>query len=42
MKFIYGLNMNFVKRFTDLNRIKSDTRMFLNPFNCDINDVPLN
>uniref|UniRef100_A0A0K2V473 GTF2I repeat domain containing 2B [Jaculus jaculus] n=1 Tax=Lepeophtheirus salmonis TaxID=72036 RepID=A0A0K2V473_LEPSM len=36
-----GVRKGFLKRFLDLDRIGRDIFLFQNPFDCNLNDVPV-
>ncbi|XP_076057518.1 general transcription factor II-I repeat domain-containing protein 2-like [Oratosquilla oratoria] len=40
-KIIRDLKEHFLKRFSDLDRIESDILLFQNPFDCNLDDVPV-
>ena len=40
-KIICDLKKHFLKRFSDLDRIESDILLFQNPFDCNLDDVPV-
>ena len=40
-KIIRDLKKHFLKRFSDLDRIESDILLFQNPFDCNLDDVPV-
>ena len=40
-KIIRDLKKHFLKRFSDLDRIESDNLLFQNPFDCNLDDVPV-
>ncbi|XP_076046674.1 general transcription factor II-I repeat domain-containing protein 2B-like [Oratosquilla oratoria] len=40
-KIIRDLKKYFLKRFSDLDRIESDILLFQNPFDCNLDDVPV-
>ena len=40
-KIIRNLKKHFLKRFSDLDRIESDILLFHNPFDCNLDDLPV-
>ena len=40
-KIIRDLKKHFLERFSDLDRTESDILLFQNPFNCNLDDVPV-